>query len=416
MTSIPLSRRTMLIGTGLALARPALAQAGKEIVIGALYATTGASAQIGADARAAFDTALDILNGPAKVDTLMGGGAGLSNLGGARIRVIFADTQGDPQKGRSEAERLITQEKVSAIIGCYHSSVSATVSMTCERYGVPFLCADSTSPSLHQRGLKFFFRPCATDVTATTAIFDFLDLMKSRGKQVRTVSLFHDDTIWGIDSVKVQTQEAQKRGYTIAATIKYKSNSSSLSAEVQQLKNSDPDVVIPSSYTTDAILLGRTMKELGYKPRSVIGNAAGFSEQSVYEAVGSTYENAMTRDNFSLDLAEKRPVVGVINTMYRAKANRDLNDMSARQVTGLLLLAEVINRAGSTDGEKLRAAFAATDLPGDNLIVPWKGVKFDAQGQNTKASMSILQRTGGRFRTVFPTELAVAEPIWPMNG
>ncbi|MFG1270737.1 ABC transporter substrate-binding protein [Xanthobacter versatilis] len=418
MTGIQISRRSVLIGGGLALAggRPSFAQSGKEIVIGALYPTTGPSAQIGSDARAAFATALDIINGPAKVDTLMGGGAGLPSLGGAKVKVIFADTQADPQKGRSEAERLITQDKVAALIGCYHSGVSATVSVTCERYGIPFLCADSTSPSLQQRGLKYFFRPCATDVMATEAIFDFLDWMKSRGKQIRTVSLFHDDTIWGVDSAKVQTQTAQARGYTIAADIKYKSNSPSLTAEVQQLKSSDPDVLIPSSYTTDAILLGRTMKELGYEPKNLVANSAGFSEQSLYEAVGASLDNAMTRDNFSPDLSEKRPVVSVINTMYHEKANRNLNDMSARQVTGLLVLADAINRAGSIEGEKIRAALVATDIPGDVLVVPWKGVKFDTQGQNIYASVSILQRTGGRFRTVFPSALAVAEPIWPMHS
>ena len=66
-----------------------------------------------------------------------------------------------PQKGRAEAERLITQEKVCAIIGSYQSAVAVTVSQICERYGMPFISADNSSPSLHRRGLKFYFRAAA---------------------------------------------------------------------------------------------------------------------------------------------------------------------------------------------------------------------------------------------------------------
>ena len=73
----------------------------------------------------------------------------MPGLGGAKIRLVFADHQGDPQKGRAEAERLITQEKVCAIVGTYQSAVAVTVSQICERYQIPFLSADNSSPSLH---------------------------------------------------------------------------------------------------------------------------------------------------------------------------------------------------------------------------------------------------------------------------
>ncbi len=84
-------------------------------------------------------------------------------LGGAKIRLVFADHQADPQKGRAEAERLITQEKVCAIIGTYQSAVAVTVSQVCERYQIPFISADNSSPSLHRRGLKFYFRAAPHD-------------------------------------------------------------------------------------------------------------------------------------------------------------------------------------------------------------------------------------------------------------
>ena len=98
---------------------------------------------------------------------------------------MFADHQADPQKGRAEAERLITQEKVCAVIGTYQSAVAVTVSQTCERYQIPFISADNSSPSLHRRGLKFYFRAAPHDEMFSAAMFDFFDAMKKEGHQDR---------------------------------------------------------------------------------------------------------------------------------------------------------------------------------------------------------------------------------------
>src|SRR6202000_3126061 len=108
-------------------------------------------------------------------------GAGLPGLGGAKIRLVYADHQADPQKGRAEAERLITQEKVCAILGTYQSAVAVTVSQTCERYQIPFMSADNSSPSLHRCGLKYYFRASPHDEMFSGAMFDFLDAMKKKG-------------------------------------------------------------------------------------------------------------------------------------------------------------------------------------------------------------------------------------------
>ncbi len=101
----------------------------------------------------------------------------------------------------------------------------------------------------------------------STAMFDFFDAMKKKGQKIETLALFHEDTIFGTDSANAQAKLAAERGYKIVSDIKYRANSPSLTAEVQQLKAANADVLMPSSYTTDAILLVKTMAELGYKPQ-----------------------------------------------------------------------------------------------------------------------------------------------------
>jgi branched-chain amino acid transport system substrate-binding protein len=412
-----ITRRNVLLGaTAVAALAPIASRAQtSEVVIGVLYPLSGASAQQGVDAQKAYEAALEVINKNHEFDLPMAKGEGLSGLGGAKIRLIYADHQGDPQKGRAEAERLITQDKVCAIVGTYQSSVAVTVSQTCERYQIPFMSADNSSPSLHTRGLKFFFRAAPHDEMFTKAMFDFYDALKKKGTKIETLALFHEDTIFGTDSANAQTKLANERGYKIVADIKYRSNTPSLSAEVQQLKVANADVLMPSSYTTDGILLVKTMAELGYKPNAIVAQAAGFSEKALYDAVGDKLDGVITRGSFSLDLAAKRPMVGAINALFKEKSGKDLNDNTSREFMALVVLADAINRAKSTDGEKIREALVATDIPGEQTIMPWKRVKFDEMGQNNDADPVLLQYIGGKFVTIFPPQAAIAEAVWPMK-
>jgi branched-chain amino acid transport system substrate-binding protein len=411
-----ISRRNVLLGATAAAALGPIASRADtpEVAIGVIYPLSGSSAQIGVDAQKAFETAAEIINKDYDFKLPLAKGEGLPELGGAKVKLVFADHQADPQKGRAETERLITQEKVCAVVGTYQSAVAVTVSQTCERYQIPFLSADNSSPSLHRRGLKYYFRASPHDEMFSKAMFDFFDARRKKGQKIETLSLFHEDTIFGTDSANAQTKLANERGYKIVSDIKYRANSPSLTAEVQQLKAADADVLMPSSYTTDAILLVKTMAELGYKPKNIMAQDAGFSEKALYDAVGDKLEGVISRGSFSLDLAEKRPMVGLINQMYKAKSGKDFNDYTSRQFMGLILMAEAINRAKSTDGDKIREAMVATDMPGDVTIMPWKRVKYDEMGQNNDADPVLLQYLGGKFVTIAPEDVAVSEAIWPM--
>jgi branched-chain amino acid transport system substrate-binding protein len=412
-----ISRRDVLLGaTAAAALAPIAARAeATDVPIGIIYPFSGASAQIGVDAQKSYETAAEIINKKYDFDLPLARDEGLPGLGGAKIRLVFADHQADPQKGRAEAERLITQEKVCAIIGSYQSAVAVTISQICERYQIPFISADNSSPSLHRRGLKFYFRASPHDEMFSGAMFDFFDAMKKKGTKIETLSLFHEDTIFGTDSGNAQAKLAGERSYKVLADIKYRANSPSLSAEVQQLKAANADVLMPSSYTTDGILLIKTMAELGYKANAIVAQDAGFSEKALYDAVGDKLEGVISRGSFSLDLAAKRPMVGAINALFKEKSGKDLNDFSSRQFMALIVLAEAINRAKSTDGDKIREALVATDIPGDQTIMPWKRVKFDEMGQNNDADPVLLQYVGGKFVTIAPPQAAVAEAIWPMK-
>ena len=125
----------------------------------------------------------------------------------------------------------------------------------------------------------------------------------------------------------------------------------------------------------------------------------------------------ISRASFSLDMAQKRPSVRKVNDMYKTRSNRDLNDSTSRELMGLLVLADAIDRAKSTEPDKIQAALKATDLKPDQLIMGYKGVKFDDKGQNILAAGLVIQlQDGENYVAVWPKNQAKTAPVLPYRG
>jgi branched-chain amino acid transport system substrate-binding protein len=385
------------------------------VKIGVLYPMSGSNAQVGLDAVAAVRTALEIVNEGADLPLPLARSKGLPGLGGAKVSIVVVDHQGKPEVGQSEAERLITQEKVHALYGAYFSSVTAAASQAAERAGVPFVNGESSQTALTQRGLKYFFRTSPTDETFSQLMFDFLkDYGGKSGNKFQSVSIFHEDTGFGTDSAKVQEALAKEHGIKVTEKITYKAQSPSLTSEVQRLKAANADVLLPSSYFPDAVRLLQTAKELDYNPKLIVAQNAGFTDSKFIETMRGDAEAAITRSPYNSDLEARIPLLSKVNVIYKKHSGgRDLSDIPARAFTGFMTLLDALNRAGSTDPEKLRAALAATDIPADQLIVPYKGIKFDATGQNTLVRPILMQVQKGRYCTIYPFELASCEVLYP---
>jgi branched-chain amino acid transport system substrate-binding protein len=410
----------MVLGTLallLACAVPSAAVAqGREVVIGVLYPMTGPVAQIGIDARSAINVALDIINNRHDLKLPLAAGAGLPALGGAKVRVVVVDHQGKPDIGQAEAERLITQEKVHALFGAYFSSVTNTASQVAERMGVPFLNADSSSPALTERGFQWFFRTSPHDGHFSLVMFDFLKDLEQRKKiKFKTVAILNENTAFGSDSAKVQEEYAKKYGYEVVARIPFKTGSPSLDAEIGRLKGANPDVLLPSIYTSDAMLFTRAAKNLDYNPRLIVAQDAGYTDPKFVAEMGKEAEGAITRAPFATDLAGRKPLIPVVNEMFKkVSGGRDLSDVPARVFTGFLVLADAINRAGSKEPAAIQKALRQTNMPAEQLLMPWTGVRFDEKGQNTGVRAILMQLQGGTYYTVYPFELAAREVIYPI--
>src|ERR1700752_4742472 len=390
--------------------------AAERVKIGILWPLTGNAAAAGQASKAAAELAAGIVNqAPPELGALpLAKTAGLPNMGGATLELVFADHQGNPSLAQQLATRLITQDKVNVLMGAYQSSCSFTATAVAERYGVPFMVGESAALNITGRGFKWVFRgtPIASDYARTYMRF-FTDMIR-RGTAIGSIAVVNENTDYGTSVADAIVEEAKKTAIPVAIRIPYSASSTDVSAQVLQLKEKKPDVVIFISYTADSILYMKTMRNLDYRPAMVIGDDTGFSDPSFIPAVADIAQGAMNRSAW--DIGKPGSTTYKINEMYKAKTGRDLDDTSARNMQSFFALADALNRAGSTDPEQIRAALTRTDLKPEQLMMGYQGVKYDETGQNILASTYLIQLSGKKYDLVWPEKAAAAKLDWPMQG
>src|SRR5437588_6735691 len=399
----------------IALAGPASAQA--TVKIGAVYPLSGNAASAGVHAKAAIETAVEIINNahPELGDLPLAKNAGLAGLGGAKVEVVFAANQGSPATGQNQALRLITEEKVAALTGAYQSGITLTASAIAERYGIPFLTGESVAANLTERGFKWFFRttPIATDFVKV--YYDFLTEMKAAGAKTDNVALVHDNTEYGTSVANTISTAFKERGQPIALDVAYPSNATDLQSQVLQLKEKKPDVVIMISYTSDAILFAKTSQAQDYKPPMIIADDSGYSDPSFIKSVGKISQGVFNRSSWSIGPAGSP--TAIIAKLYKEKTGDEMDDTAGREMQGFFVLVAADGRGCPNQPRKAQAALKATDLRPEQLMMGYKGVKFDDKGQNILASAVIIQlQDGENYVAVWPKANADKAPIVPYKG
>lgn len=345
---------------------------------------------------------MDIINNRYDLDLPLARSEGIDSFNGAEIEIAFGDSQGSPSVGSSEVERLINKEKVVALVGCYQSAVTAEASRVADDKGLPSLVPESAATSLTQRGLSWLFRTAPDDNTIVHDFYEFLeDIQEKEGIEVEKLGIVNEDSLWGTEFAELVEQYARGYGYQVVESISYSSDATDVTSEVQRLKETHPDVVMQASYVNDAIL----------------ADDGGFIEQEFLKTLGNDGDYILVGARWSKDLAEAKPLAGIINEMFRERYGTDMSGNSALSFTEILVLADAINRAGSTHPEAILEALLEADMPADCLVMPWDGIKFDQEThQNTLAKGIICQIIDEEYCTVWPCNLATKELIWPMAG
>ena len=391
----------------------------KVVKIGAIYPITGSLSQTGMQFVQAAKVVQDLINKRYDIDSPgnIFRSEGLPNLGGAKIEVIFGDSESKPDVGRAQAERLIELEKVVALIGSYQSSVTEPVSAAAEAKGIPFLCDSASAPSLTERGFKWFFRTNLTDASNVEGSYLFLQEMKKNKPDLKLekIAVVCEDTRWGQDVGRLVREQAQKFGHKIILDVAYPHEATDVEAEGLRIKKENPDIIWMASYLSDAVLFHKTFKKYDVTA-AIIANPAGHARKEFVDSLGSDANGVIASQLWSDALIKTNKMAAIFTDLVKKRFGEGaaVGELPARGYIGMLTLVDAINRAGSTDPNAIRQALLKTDIPGNLLPLPWRGVKFDEKHQNKYGGVIMVQWLDQRMRVIWPKDVAETEPILPL--
>lgn len=371
---------------------------GGTVKVGAIYPITGDLAKLGEENKNGLQLAIDEINAA----------GGIKSMGGAKIDLVWGDTQGKPEVGISEVTRLVQNENVVAIIGAYQSGVTTPSTQEAERLSTPFIVSMAVSDKITERGFKYTFRICpkaswyAKD--QVTFVKDLKDLV---GLDVKKVALLHEDTDFGESTAAGQKKYLQDAGIEMALEVKYPASAADLTTEVSKVKAVNPDAVLTVTYLNDSVLIARAREALGMTNVPFIDAAGGTVDPEFIKQLGQTAEGWFTEIEYTKYAAGAE----TLNNNYKAKYGADITGNGAYAYQAGYVIADALERAGSADRNAVRDAIAKTDMPaGPKMILPTDKLVFDEQGQNPSAPLFVVQVQGGELIPVWPAAYA-AKPI-----
>jgi branched-chain amino acid transport system substrate-binding protein len=380
------------------------AAAQSKVKIGIVLPLSGPFALGGQNVKRGYDLGVEQINST----------GGIKALGGAQLEVVYADNQGKQDVAIGEAERLIQQEHVAAILGSWHSPTTVAGTQAAERYKTPWIVEVSSADVILERGFKYVTRVNVKASWYGAAPVDFLNHVKTDLKQpISRVAIMYTDDDWGRASVGKGTKEALlKNGYQIVQEIAYPSSAQDVTTYINKVKAARPDAFIVTSFPNDSVLVGRAMEQLNVKIPLVIGVSAGYALPSFVSNLGPVAENWFIVGGWNPDI----PGAKNLADKYKAKFNVDMNEHAILAYQTVLVLKEGLESAKSADREKLNVALHNLKIkPGPALVMPYEGIEFDQTGQNPHARELMLQVQKGKVVTVWPSRVAPAKPQIPFR-
>ncbi len=390
----------------------------KVLKVGTLFPLTGPCATAGQRCQAVVETAVEVINNEhPEIDVPLAAQAGVK-IGDDvyKVELVNADTQGKPDVGKAEAERLFNQEEVYTIIGSYNSAVTKPASFVAERQKKIFMCGCSSSAALTERDFHYFFRMAPTDKTEShefVLVMQWLNETKDAG--LKTVGLIYENTEFGKHAADEGIKAAEKAGFSVVADVAFNPGATNLNSEVQTLKAADPDVVFGACLGGDYSLWVRTMKQVNWLPKMALNYCTGYQDPMITQQLGDDANYFMGGTGYSPEFAELMPAVAAVEKIYMEKTDPSVpfDSDCIQEAVAMLVLVQGLEKAGTLDYDTV-----AQTLHDNEWISPLSlggKVAFDEQGQNMMSTSIITQLQGGEYKRIFPREYADTEIVFPMT-
>lgn len=393
------------------------AASGDVVKIGSLWPLTGGSATIGQQHADGAEAAIKEINA----------NGGIKSMGGAQIQLVVADTETAADKASVACERLITDDKVSMIIGAYNSTCCISSSEVAQKYSIPFISQGGVATAVTDRGYDYVYR------INNTATYDVLEMItaldticEENDLDTLTYALVYENSDWGADNARIWKEAADERGWTCVLDEPVTNGQADMTSQVLKVKDSGADVLNVSFYTDDSIVFANALYANQVDlPWGVWSVGGGWQDAAFFEALDQeVYNYHFVQEDWDMCGVQNHEWIQEVAANCKDTYGYEMTSFFAQGWTVAYVAYYALEAAGTTDPEALRDAIKGIELYNDGedraLLSGYSAIVFDDKNQNTFAGGAtggtIVQYQDGAAVPLYPAEHSVEgnTPILPI--
>ena len=393
-------RRAMASGTAALIVAPFVIRSSfaqsPAVNIGVIQPLSGANAQFGVNCRNGIELVADAVNAA----------GGIKALGGARINLVVSDATSNPTAASAVAQRLISQNEVTAVLGAYASSLTLAISEVAARADIPFL-TNSFADEITGRSLESVFQvsPKAS-VIGRAQVNYTLAIAEAAGSKIGKLAIMYEDTAYGVAQSRGLRRAAKDANIEIVMDEAYPLGITDVTPLINKLRASDAQAVFPMSYLNDSLFIIRTMRQQGITMPAV-GGAAGYVIPDFEKGLGEFAENVLSISPTNYDLAP------ALTDPFRKRFGYFMVNEAIQYAVALDVLVQAIERAKSAKPKAVTEALHGVRFEGGwTKAMPGGAVQFDQTGLDTLSVPIMVQWRKKELVTVWPKDVARAAPVW----
>jgi branched-chain amino acid transport system substrate-binding protein len=306
-------------------------------------------------------------------------------------------------------QKLITEDKAQFLLGPYGSAATATDAAVAEQNQIPMVEANGAAQAIFNQGYKYTFGVLSP---ADKYLEGVIDMAATLTPKPSTVFMLTADDPFSLEVASAIATYAPTKGMTVSPAKKYKSGTTSLTAEVQAAFSANPDIVLNSGHLQEAIAINKAAKERKLNAK-IFAYSVGPSTPDFITSLGKDADYVYDGSQWTPQVRYKndfyltvQQYVDAYTQKYPGKGEPDYHVASS--TAACLALQRAIEKAGSLDPKKVRDALQALDVS-----TFYGRLKFDSRGVNTYKPMVVEQIQNGKHHTVFPPEVADTQPKYP---
>ncbi len=346
------------------------ADSGDTIKIGEFASLTGATASFGT---ASHNGAIMVIDGANAAGGVLG----------KKIKLITEDDQSKPGEAATAVRKLISRDRVVALIGEIASSRSLEAAPIAQQNKIPMVSPGSTNQNVTKVG-DYIFRVCFIDPFQGTVMAKFT-LNSLKKTRVAVLTDVRQDYSVGLS--QYYKDFLTKNGGTVISEQSYSSGDQDFKAQLTSIKASNPEVVFVPGYYNEVGLIARQARELGITVPILGGD--GWDSPTLTQIGGAALDNTFFSNHFSVE--DQNPVIQNFVRTYRERFKKDPDGMAALGFDAAKVLLDAMTRAGSTEPAKVREALAGT--------IEFQGVtgkiSIDSERNATKPAVVLAIKDGG---------------------